>query len=329
MIVFDCDDVASEDRFAYWAEAQKNSFYATEVTRPSGENEPFFGRAEGWQVADTIFGRQKTGAYHCRRTERLIGERELGMFIIGHPRTQPIEATFEQFPALRAGAEDLLVFDADIEWTAQAESDIDYEAILVPRYRVSPYLGHTAAIRPRVIAADTPLYGMLRAGIAEFVKLKDAPAATAEGAIQVLAHLIALSYGFDPLDDEDVGSSVAQVRLKQAAHIIAANCHDPRLNARMIAAHLGISVRRLHAIYEPSGGTVSRHILSARVQRAREMLAAGGDRPVLDIALACGFYSHSTFYRCFVDATGMTPGEFRKAMLQDEGAVQRPTGAED
>ncbi|MFZ2102459.1 MAG: AraC family transcriptional regulator [Oricola sp.] len=329
MIVFDCNDVASEDRFSYWAEAQKNSFYATEVTRPSGHTEPFFGRAEGWQVADTIFGRQKTGAYRCRRTARLIGERELGMFIIGHPRKQPIEAAFEQFPALRAQADDMLVFDADIEWTAQAESDIDYEAILVPRYRVAPYLGEAATVRPRIIATDTPLYGMLRAGIAEFVKLKDAPAATAEGAIQVLAHLIALCYGFDAFDDEDVGRSVASARLKQASHFIAANYHDPRLNAQTIAAHLGISVRRLHAVYEASGGTVSRHILSARIQSARELLATGGDRPVLDIALACGFYSHSTFYRCFVDATGMTPGEFRRSMLDAEEAVQMPTGSAD
>jgi AraC family transcriptional regulator len=43
------------------------------------------------------------------------------------------------------------------------------------------------------------------------------------------------------------------------------------------------------------------------------MLAAG-KRPLSDIALSCQFSSQASFSRAFRRATGVTPGEYRRAM---------------
>ncbi|MCB1477965.1 MAG: helix-turn-helix domain-containing protein [Rhodobiaceae bacterium] len=313
MFAIDCDDVAPEERFAYWADQNRHSFYYTDVTRPGADTQPFFGRAEGWQIADAVLGRQITDNYQAERTEQLIAEHETGAVILGCPRVSNIEASFERYTAITARPDDLLVFDADIEWTALAQRGVEYHAVVLPRARLHPYLGGHSKVRPRLIDTGNELHGMLLACTREFLNLRDSEGAAAEGAVQVISHLLAVVCGVHPGDDATIRGSLSEARLFQVSQFITGNLHNPALNAKMIAAHLGVSVRRLHGLYEPTGTSVARQILSARLERAREMLLLNPQKTVLEVAYTCGFYSHSTFYRCFTDLFGMTPGEFRRA----------------
>lgn len=61
-----------------------------------------------------------------------------------------------------------------------------------------------------------------------------------------------------------------------------------------------------------TGRTVGEHLLSLRVNRARELLATT-DLPALDVAADCGFESVEHFYRMFRRITGTTPRSYRKA----------------
>jgi AraC family transcriptional regulator len=49
-----------------------------------------------------------------------------------------------------------------------------------------------------------------------------------------------------------------------------------------------------------------------RLERAMVLLAAG-KQPLSDIAVSCQFTSQPSFSRAFRRATGMTPGEYRRA----------------
>jgi AraC-like DNA-binding protein len=77
---------------------------------------------------------------------------------------------------------------------------------------------------------------------------------------------------------------------------------------------LGISVRRLHLLFEPTGTTCTRYVLSRRMEHARVLLAQTPKRPVADVAYACGFDSLSTFYRSFRAAFRMSPADFRRSV---------------
>ncbi len=57
------------------------------------------------------------------------------------------------------------------------------------------------------------------------------------------------------------------------------------------------------------------------MRHSRLLLREAPERPIADIAHACGFASLATFYRVFSAATGLTPGKFR---VQSE-----PCGAVD
>jgi AraC-like DNA-binding protein len=75
----------------------------------------------------------------------------------------------------------------------------------------------------------------------------------------------------------------------------------------------GLSVSRLHALFRTELDT-SPHawLRDIRLARARAWLAETS-RPIADIALAAGFSDQTALTRALRDATGMTPGAYRRA----------------
>jgi AraC family transcriptional regulator len=59
------------------------------------------------------------------------------------------------------------------------------------------------------------------------------------------------------------------------------------------------------------GQSPHRYVSGRRLQRAKALLAAG-DRSLVDIALALNFSCQANFNRAFRQATGRTPGEYRR-----------------
>ncbi len=99
--------------------------------------------------------------------------------------------------------------------------------------------------------------------------------------------------------------------LHAARDIIMRDLQHPELTPAAIAAELGISLRQVHVLFEPTGQTFARTLTAARVAEARRLLKTMPARPVTDIAFACGFDSIATFYRVFRSAYGMTPSDVR------------------
>ena len=78
-----------------------------------------------------------------------------------------------------------------------------------------------------------------------------------------------------------------------------------------VAALLGVSVRQIHLLFEPTGENFSRTLTSLRFAEAHRQLRQDPTRPVADIAFACGFESLATFYHVFRRAYGLSPGDVR------------------
>lgn len=80
-----------------------------------------------------------------------------------------------------------------------------------------------------------------------------------------------------------------------------------------MARSAGFSVSRLHALFRAEQGT-SPHawLRDVRLARARAWLA-DTSRPIAEIALAAGFSDQTALTRALRDATGMTPGAYRRA----------------
>jgi transcriptional regulator GlxA family with amidase domain len=103
-------------------------------------------------------------------------------------------------------------------------------------------------------------------------------------------------------------------RLQAAQAFIHANLHREELDPGCTAAALGISIRQLHLLFEPTGTTFSRYLLTRRLERARGLLAASSSDRIIDIALSCGIKSSTVFYRGFRQAFGENPTEYRQSL---------------
>ncbi|MCD2194426.1 AraC family transcriptional regulator [Actinomycetospora endophytica] len=84
----------------------------------------------------------------------------------------------------------------------------------------------------------------------------------------------------------------------------------PRVEEMAAAAGFSPSVleRRMRAVF---GLAPTQFVLRARIDRARALLT-GSDRPLAEIAVACGFYDQPAFTRQFTRLAGETPGQFRR-----------------
>jgi AraC-like DNA-binding protein len=105
------------------------------------------------------------------------------------------------------------------------------------------------------------------------------------------------------------------VRRAAVVQAIAASMADPALDATIVAARLGMTVRYVHHLLEPTGRTFSEHLLDNRLAKAVELLGKAGQRHrrIADIAFEVGFEDLSYFNRMFRRKYAGTPTELRQA----------------
>jgi AraC-like DNA-binding protein len=127
--------------------------------------------------------------------------------------------------------------------------------------------------------------------------------------------LVALALGTEgdtrALAEQRGGQAVRRAAVVQA---IAASMADPALDATMVAARLGITVRYVHHLLQPTGRSFSEHLLDKRLARAVELLCEVGQRhrKIADIAFEVGFKDLSYFNRMFRRKYSGTPTELRQ-----------------
>ena len=111
-------------------------------------------------------------------------------------------------------------------------------------------------------------------------------------------------------------------RMKRMIRFIYDHYEEP-ISLKDIAGAADISVREADRCFErnlhlPPKQFLTRHRLNAACEMLRQT-----DRPVLEVAEACGFSSGSYFSKVFTAAEGCTPGAYRRKKEQDNGK-ERP-----
>lgn len=97
--------------------------------------------------------------------------------------------------------------------------------------------------------------------------------------------------------------------VQQLRKIVLANPEDAQ-NAERLAAHLNVSSRTLHRQLAEEGVTLQQVKDAVRRERATDLLYRT-DKPVKQIAAACGFRNEKSFSRAFRAWTGQPPEAFR------------------
>ena len=129
--------------------------------------------------------------------------------------------------------------------------------------------------------------------------------------VKALAELALVECGAIRVGSRRVQQALRVGRLSLARRLITLHLSQAALSPAMVAKMLGVSVRYLHVVFEATGKSFWQTVTAERVSLARRMLHETPQRPITDIAQACGFLSLATFYRVFGTLEGRTPGAFR------------------
>lgn len=103
--------------------------------------------------------------------------------------------------------------------------------------------------------------------------------------------------------------------LSAARRFIENNARNPHLVASDVADAIHVSERQLHRLFASEDSSVHRYLTQCRIDLALEVLSRPdhADIRVGELALRCGFTSHSTFSRVFRKSLGMTPAQWRRS----------------
>ena len=109
--------------------------------------------------------------------------------------------------------------------------------------------------------------------------------------------------------------SLRAARLEAAKRYIDQNLAEPDLTPASTAAAIGISLRQLHLLFEPTGTSFAQYVARRRLLQCRAALTSPTStrRSVADIAFGWGFNSLATFYRAFEREFGLPPTALRAA----------------
>ncbi|MEA4832444.1 HTH-type transcriptional activator RhaR [bioreactor metagenome] len=94
--------------------------------------------------------------------------------------------------------------------------------------------------------------------------------------------------------------------------------YTSKLTLEQMASHLHISRHYISHLFSSEMKTgFLEYVNSLRVNKAKSMLESPEER-ITDIALSCGFENQRTFNRVFLKFCGVTPREYRKALIHEE-----------
>jgi AraC-like DNA-binding protein len=206
------------------------------------------------------------------------------------------------------------------QWTSTTSRTMTFA---IPRAIVEEILPPVRSLHGLVLSAARarPLMDYVRALSPHLLGL---PLTSGPSLARAFLHMLALVIEH-PAVPELEGDTRTILRLatrQRAETLIEQHLHDPAFGAQEFARLLGLSRSALYRLFEPDEG-VADFIRERRLQRLCAALADPADhRRIAEKAYASGFADPVQLVRAFRRVYGMTPVEYRAAML--EAGVRTP-----
>lgn len=307
------DDLPVEDRFAHWRELRARNIFGVSVEIERGRQRAFRGRFSVLPLGGAALVEMHASPYRVTRGEADIGRAPSDSLCIyqqleGAGWFKAGGAEFE----VPAGA--IATSHSDLPYVTQPTTEAGFHLRLlkVPFARCKAMVEQDRPLWARPVPPAPGFAALFAAYFEAFVA--QAPyldGVGAEAAVQTLAQLAIVARGMADARNDGSRAAIRAGLLQSARRAVERNIHRADLSPAAVAASIGVSVRQLHLLFEPTGTSFSRYVTARRLEHARLLLARSPLRSVADIAFSCGFDSLATFYRGFRQAYGHAPGELR------------------
>jgi AraC-like DNA-binding protein len=321
---FSTDDVPPRDRRGYWRDiVAKQVMKATPADPPDPAK--FWARLDAHVTKQFRLFNVEDSTQAGGRTVADVRSDNAQRF---HLHRVPREQIYTAAPS-RATALEIQQVPGDFyvtssEWPFQATMKdwVSVSGLIIPCAVLSPLLAGGRLTQPVPVPAASPLGSLLGAAFeAAVAKVPLLSPELGDAVLQNLCGLVALACGASEEGRWSGQDSVRAARFESAKRYIEQHLAEPDLTPTSTAAALGISLRHLHLLFEPTGTSFAQYVAHRRLLQCRAALTSpsGARRSVADIAFGWGFNSLATFYRAFEREFGSAPTALRAVEAAGRG----------
>ena len=321
------DDRPAGEQFSYWREVVCQAFTPLAADRTDGSATGHLPERSlrSW-VRSAMLTSTNCAEVSSRSQLLRHGKTELGrtdrddLFINLQVRGQCIVSQGDRVSTVPAGS--FHVVDTTREFRQHYIEDAEHKewrvvSFRVPRQRLVPLLanpdGFTAVAHDATAGGiDSVVASTMLATWKNIDRLDRVAADAAESAVNtVLAAAAGAKKDMPETSRAELDAALrASINRYVAAHLRGA----ADLSAAAVASRFGISLRKLHQVYEGTGRTFARTAMALRVQACARQLQVGGPTPSMtELAAQWGFSDLSHLNRVFRLHFGCLPSEFRAA----------------
>jgi AraC-like DNA-binding protein len=316
---FSTDDLPPRDRAPFWNDAVAK--HVLKVS-PKQRSDPatFWGKLDAHVTTQfTLFNYQDASRAGGRTPLDVRKDHVKRFHLHRVPREQIYTAEPSRGTALEIQQSPGDFYITSSEWPFQATMKdwVSVSGLIIPHEVLSPLLAGGRLLRPVPVPAGSPLGALLGAAFDAAVgQVPLLSPEVADAVLQNLCGLVALACGASEEGRWSGRESLRMARLEAAKRYVDQHLAEPDLTPATTAAALGISLRQLHLLFEPTGTSFAQYVARRRLQQCRAALtsATGAGRSVADIAFGWGFNSLATFYRAFQHEFGIAPAALRSVV---------------
>ncbi|GAA3224449.1 hypothetical protein GCM10017691_12490 [Pseudonocardia petroleophila] len=325
------------EQFSYWREVICEAFtpLAAErrsAHRPAGPRQPGI---ESWVRSDALTA---TNCAEVVSATQLIthGEAEVRrtdsdhVFVNLQLRGHCVGGQGDRTCVVRPG--EFAMFDTTAEYRLEfigepATHEWHVVSFRVPRTQLIPLLadphGYTAVTHAAGSGGPASLVASTMTSIWGTLDSLDRVGRDA-AEVAFTALLAAAAGGGDQLRDACRDELDASLRAAIHRHVTA-NLRHADLSAARVARRFGISLRKLHRLYEGTGQGYAQTVMSLRVEACARELTSGTSRSLTELASRWGFCDLSHLNRVFRSRYDCLPSQYRSTALPG-GAPPGPGG---
>lgn len=321
MLTFSTESLRPQDRFDHWVEVRGKNLFGVTIELERDRRPDFRGRFSATPVGNAVLAEMSASSYRVSRTSSDIARvpsdslhlawqvRGPGHLNLGRDRVQFV----------RNG--DLVFGHSNLPFASTPErtDGFDFFSLKIP-VTADLVLGAKIEDVPAVaLTRDAGLTRLIGAMFRALVRDRGR-AGQSSGNVAHMVRLSLLARGRVRPRQDEIRAALHAGYLHAAREILLRDLHRPSLTPAAVAVELGISLRQLHALFEPTGLSFARTLTATRLKEARRLLYVMQERGIDEIAFSCGFDSIATFYRVFRATYGITPGDARRAPLDGQPA---------
>jgi AraC-like DNA-binding protein len=318
--LFSTEHLHPKDKFKGWRDAMSALHVPAEQKRLT--DDPFDGKLEFAKIGSIDAIRTSHSSLRAEATPNLIRrhgqENAVGIFLrlAGVAKTGQADTSSVQRPG------DLMVLDsspAAQEYSAGSQM----LTLHIPRARLESFLGPARLYSGLTIGADLGSTALATGFLTELMQVSGSLTPDVADRMAAIGIDLIVASLAERIAQEVPRSIHGNATVQRAKAYVEANLGDPGLDPPLLAAAVGVSLRRLQELFHERGRHISDYIWGRRLETAAQHLRdpASAHLPIGTLAYGCGFSSQAHFARRFKHRYDLSPRDYRQAHRHDAQRV--------